>query len=223
LAFYTIGQRKGLGISSAKPLYVLAKDTKSNTLIVGHQEELGKSELIAVETNWISGHPPEKPLRANVKIRYKAHDAKAVVTPLDGRRAHVQFEQPARDITPGQAAVFYRGEMCLGGGTITNQRNFKSWSSERIMTTPALILGFIISTMIALAVHILRGGGAGRLLLYLILAWAGFWLGQLIAARFGWTFGSVGPLHLGMASICSLLVLGVGQWLSQVDTGKQSE
>lgn len=91
------------------------------------------------------------------------------------------------------------------------------------MTTPALVFGFIISTMFALAVHIFRGGGAGRLLLYLILAWVGFWLGQLIASRMGWTFVSLGPLHLGVASICSMLLLGIGHWLSQVDTGKQSE
>lgn len=128
LAFYTIGQRRGLGISSARPLYVLAKDPQSNMLIVGHAHELGESELITKDTNWISGEPPEAPFHASLKIRYKSHNASGIVTPLDDRRTHVQFERPVRDITPGQAAVFYRGEVCLGGGTIADRQLAASWS-----------------------------------------------------------------------------------------------
>lgn len=118
LALYTIGQRKGLGISAPRPLYVLAKDATRNALIVGMEDELGQSELIAANVNWVSGRTPEGPFRAEVKIRYTAREAWAEVTPMDGGQAKVRFDEPQRDITPGQAAVFYNGEVLLGGGGI---------------------------------------------------------------------------------------------------------
>jgi len=118
LAYYTIGQRKGLGVASPVPLYVLAKDAASNTLVVGVEAELGQSELTAVDVNWVSGEPPAAPFRADVKTRYTAREAAATVMPLEGSRAEVRFDAPQRDITPGQAAVFYDGEVVLGGGTI---------------------------------------------------------------------------------------------------------
>ncbi|MEW5868289.1 MAG: tRNA 2-thiouridine(34) synthase MnmA [Chloroflexota bacterium] len=118
LAFYTIGQRKGLGLSAPQPLYVLAKDLQRNALIVGRLEELGGQELTAAEVNWIAGQAPKQPVRAQAKIRYKAQPEWAQVTPLEGQRAQVRFERRLRDITPGQAVVFYDGETCLGGGTI---------------------------------------------------------------------------------------------------------
>jgi tRNA-specific 2-thiouridylase len=118
LAFYTIGQRKGLGIAAAQPLYVLEKDGENNRLVVGPKEALGKTELTAGQVNWISGQPPKKPLRCLVQIRYKARKVWGMVSPLKNERVHIQFEDSPRDITPGQAAVFYDGEVCLGGGTI---------------------------------------------------------------------------------------------------------
>jgi tRNA-specific 2-thiouridylase len=118
LAFYTIGQRKGLGIASPAPLYVLEKDTAQNALIVGPSEELGKRELVAERVNWVSGEATPAPFRAQVKIRYRASLAWGTVTPLEGERAQVTFDDPLRDITPGQAAVFYEGEVVLGGGII---------------------------------------------------------------------------------------------------------
>lgn len=118
LAFYTIGQRKGLGIASPNPLYVLEKDVPQNTLIVGAQDELGKDELVAANVNWISGESPTSPSRAQVKIRSTSLEAPATVTLLEADRVRVEFDYPLRDITPGQAAVFYAGEFLLGGGII---------------------------------------------------------------------------------------------------------
>src|SRR5574341_428127 len=118
LANYTIGQRKGLGIASSVPLYVLGKNAGTNALIVGTQEELGSRELIARDVNWLSGKMPSEPFQAEVKIRYTAKEARALVTPLNGKRVEVQFDAPQRDITAGQAAVFYQDEEMIGGGII---------------------------------------------------------------------------------------------------------
>jgi tRNA-specific 2-thiouridylase len=121
LAFYTIGQRKGLGIAAAEPLYVLRKDLARNTLIVGPESALGKRSLRAAELNWVAGAPPREPVQAQVKIRYKAVEVQAEVAPSGENEALVTFERPLRDITPGQRVVFYDGEECLGGGTIQRE------------------------------------------------------------------------------------------------------
>lgn len=119
LANYTIGQRKGLGVQSSVPLYVLSKDATTNTLIVGEADELGTQELLARDVNWPSGKALTEPFRAEVKIRYTAKEASALVTPLEGgRQARVRFDAPQRDVTAGQAAVFYDGDLLIGGGII---------------------------------------------------------------------------------------------------------
>lgn len=118
LANYTIGQRKGLGVASPVPLYVLGKNASDNTLIVGTQDELGSTELTARDVTWVSGDVPLEPFRAEVKIRYTAKEADAWVMPVVGDQAQVRFDAPQRDVTAGQAAVFYQGELLLGGGII---------------------------------------------------------------------------------------------------------
>jgi len=118
LANYTIGQRKGLGIASPAPMYVLGKDSATNTVIIGPAEELGASELFAREVNWMNGDTPAESFRAEVKIRYTARPVAAEVTPETGGQARVRFDAPARDVTPGQAAVFYVNEEVVGGGII---------------------------------------------------------------------------------------------------------
>ncbi len=118
LAFYTIGQRKGLGITGPQPLYVIDKLGDTNTLVVGPREALGKSALIAANASWISGSPPESPLRGIVQIRYTAREKPATVYPLGATSLKVIFDEPLRDITPGQAAVVFSGEEVLGYGTI---------------------------------------------------------------------------------------------------------
>jgi tRNA-specific 2-thiouridylase len=118
LANYTIGQRKGLGVASLVPLYVLGKNSTTNSLIVGTQEELGSHELMARDVNWLSGETPSGAFRAEVKIRYTAKEAEALVTPMNGDQVQVQFDMPQRDITAGQAAVFFKGDLMIGGGII---------------------------------------------------------------------------------------------------------
>ena len=121
LVNYTIGQRKGLGIAAAEPLYVLGKDFAKGALVVGSKKELGSSELIAESVSWLAGFAPNAPFRAEVKIRYSAKKAPAKVIPLAGEGARVEFAQPMRDITPGQAAVFYVHGEVLGGGLIASE------------------------------------------------------------------------------------------------------
>jgi len=116
---YTIGQRKGLGLSSPEPLYVLTKDAETNTLIVGPVEALGTRELLALNIIWTCGVIATAPFRAEVNTRYTAKPAPALVTPhANGSKVMVRFDSAQRDITAGQAAVFYDGEVVIGGGII---------------------------------------------------------------------------------------------------------
>ena len=110
LAYYTIGQRKGLGITSPEPLHVLKIDAEQNTLIVGPAEALQRTGCTVGRMHYVSGETPGEPFEALARIRYKAPEQAAVVTPLEGDRAQVTFSRPQRAITPGQAAVFYGGE-----------------------------------------------------------------------------------------------------------------
>ncbi len=118
LSFYTIGQRKGLNISAPQPLYILRKDAAQNALIVGTREQLGQHELITRDVNWIANTPPVMPLRAQVKIRYKAKGVNAIIMDKGNKQVHVQFDEPVMGITAGQGAVIYDGDVCLGGGII---------------------------------------------------------------------------------------------------------
>lgn len=121
LANYTIGQRKGLGVTSAEPLYVIATNPYHNALIVGRVDELGQHTLTAKRVSWVSDQIPSKPFRAEVKIRYKAKPVPALVTPLNEERVRIEFDEAVRDATPGQGAVMYDGEICLGGGIIERE------------------------------------------------------------------------------------------------------
>ena len=135
LANYTIGQRKGLGVSSNVPLYVLALNHIENALIVGTRDQLGRDTLQAENVNWISGEPPAESFRAQVKIRYRAQPQPATVTVSTDHSMHVRFDEPQRDITPGQAAVVYQADNCLGGGVIAK---FAASSETGTSRRPAL-------------------------------------------------------------------------------------
>lgn len=115
---YTVGQRRGIGISWPEPLYVVAIDSAHNRIVVGTKEHLPGVSLIAGRTNWISISEPLEPFRTTARIRYRHREASALVTPLDDRRVRVDFDEPQRAITPGQAVVFYDGDTVVGGGWI---------------------------------------------------------------------------------------------------------
>jgi tRNA-specific 2-thiouridylase len=115
---YTIGQRKGLGIAAGEPMFVLEKDVTRNALIVGTRNETDQFQLMAKQVNWTIGDQPDGPIEADVKIRYKAKAIPAVVTPLENNEAAVTFKEPVFGITAGQGAVFYDGDVVIGGGII---------------------------------------------------------------------------------------------------------
>lgn len=119
LPLYTIGQRKGLGIAAGRPLYVVALDTDRNEVVVGSDEDVFASELIAHDLNFITIDNLTKPMIAAAKIRYSAKESEALLTPLAGGKVHVKFSSPQRAITPGQSVVFYENDCVLGGGIIS--------------------------------------------------------------------------------------------------------
>ncbi len=115
---YTIGQRKGLGIAHSEPLYVVGLDTAMNRVIVGNRTELLQPECSVQRVNWVSIAAPDVPIKAEVQIRYRAQPVPATIMPLADGRVRIVFDAPQHSITPGQAAVWYDGEMLLGGGII---------------------------------------------------------------------------------------------------------
>jgi len=115
---YTLGQRRGMGIAAAHPLYVIAIDPERNLIVAGSNEELYRSKLLAENVRWLSFTVIDKPIEVTAKIRYKHKGAPALVSPWKGRGVVVEFAQPQRAITPGQVVVFYQGEEVVGGGWI---------------------------------------------------------------------------------------------------------
>jgi tRNA-specific 2-thiouridylase len=115
---FTVGQRKGLGLSSPIPLYVVNIDAAANSVTVGPREALQRTSLTASGVNWIAGTPPPAGTRVCAQIRYKHREAPAAITPFDRARVDVVFDGPQNAVAPGQAVVFYDGESVLGGGWI---------------------------------------------------------------------------------------------------------
>ena len=118
LHHYTIGQRRGIGIASSQPLYVVKIDVPRNKLVVGRREELYGRSLVATGVNWIGINPPQDPVRAGVRIRYRSCESPATITTLESDKVRVDFDEPQPAITPGQAAVFYSDDIVLGGAWI---------------------------------------------------------------------------------------------------------
>ena len=118
---YTIGQRKGLGIAAPEPLYVVGLDSVSNKVVVGDRTCADKTECTANRVNWVSIDKPVAPIRAEVQIRYRSSAVPVTVIPLEGDRVKLVFDEPQFSITPGQAAVWYDGDVVVGGGIIEKQ------------------------------------------------------------------------------------------------------
>jgi tRNA-uridine 2-sulfurtransferase len=115
---YTIGQRRGLGIASTAPLYVVALEPSSNRVVVGRAADLYRTELIATDVNWLSIAAPDQARRCQVRIRNQHQPAPATIIPDETGMVLVRFDAPQRAVTPGQAAVFYEEDVVLGGGII---------------------------------------------------------------------------------------------------------
>jgi tRNA-specific 2-thiouridylase len=118
LANFTIGQRKGIGLTSEKPLYVISKDFETNVLTIGERHELGRDTFIVQNPNWIQGTPPSSDESVLVRVRYKAQEGEAFVVDSHHEHATIRLVEMLPDITPGQSAVFYTDDECLGGGII---------------------------------------------------------------------------------------------------------
>ncbi|MCP5104893.1 MAG: tRNA 2-thiouridine(34) synthase MnmA, partial [bacterium] len=121
IVFYTIGQRRGLGIGGGPPLYVIAKDKKRNAVIVGGKEELLGTGLIAGNLNWLTVEHPDRPVHLKARIRFLHKEADAEVGPAGNGKVLVKFQEPQSAITPGQAVVFYDGDVVAGGGIIEKE------------------------------------------------------------------------------------------------------
>lgn len=118
IAHYTVGQRRGLGLSLGAPVYVVAIDAARNRVVVGEESELYRRDMLVKDINWISVARLDRPVNADVKIRYSKKAAPAALHSAEDGRVLVRFREPQRAVTPGQAAVFYMGDAVLGGGVI---------------------------------------------------------------------------------------------------------
>lgn len=118
IAFYTVGQREGLGISASKPLYIVKIDSGKNQIVLGDGEAVKTRELVASDVSWMAVSGLRESIRAKAKIRYNHTKAGCEVFPLSGDRIRVVFDEPQHAITPGQAVVLYEDEKVLGGGWI---------------------------------------------------------------------------------------------------------
>jgi len=128
LPCYTLGQGKGLGIALGRHVYVTGKNADENTVTLGDNEELFSRHLTAHSVNWISGEVPAEAFRCTAKTRYSQVEADCRVVPLPGGKMAVEFDEPQRAITPGQAVVLYDGEIVLGGGTIESCKEIRDES-----------------------------------------------------------------------------------------------
>lgn len=118
IIYYTIGQRKGLGVSAKKPLYVIEIEPEKNRIVVGEEKDLYRKKLLATDVNFVAIEKLEESLKVRTKIRYKHQEAKSEIFAVQNNEVFVVFETPQRAITPGQAAVFYKDDVLIGGGFI---------------------------------------------------------------------------------------------------------
>ena len=136
IAFYTVGQRHGLGLASGKPLYVIKIEPERNRIVLGSEKELYSQKVTASSLNWVC-EPPSEPIAITAKIRYKSREAKATLFPTRGlltgeATSDIWFSQPQRAVTPGQAIVFYKGDDVIGGGIIESSQLTTLQSNQNV-------------------------------------------------------------------------------------------
>ena len=112
--YYTIGQRKGLGISDSTPYYVVSLNEAKNEVVLGKADELFCSEVMVADVNWISIKPPQHPFSARVKLRYSHQETLSTINPINDHQVRIALKQPQKSVAPGQAAVFYEGDDIIG-------------------------------------------------------------------------------------------------------------
>jgi tRNA-specific 2-thiouridylase len=121
IVYYTVGQRRGLGLSAPEPLYVIRIEPETHRVVVGTKEATLGTTLVVEAINWSSIAKPDEAFEADVKIRYKSAPARAIVEPLDDNRARIRFFEPQHAISPGQVACMYDGDIMLAGGLIAKE------------------------------------------------------------------------------------------------------
>ena len=130
ITHYTVGQRKGLGISADRPLYITRIETASNRIYLDYEENCLSESASVYDTNWVSIDEPLTPFDCEVKVRYRDQPHAATVVPAANRTAAIRFHEPVRAVTPGQSAVFYRGDLVLGGGVLSAHEARREVSDE---------------------------------------------------------------------------------------------
>ena len=120
IVYYTIGQRKGLGLSLGRPVFVIGINAKTNEVVIGSEDDIFKTDLIATDVNFIPFDKLEDEMKVQAKIRYSARPAEAIISPLENGRVKVSFAEKQRAITKGQSVVFYNDDIVVGGGIIEN-------------------------------------------------------------------------------------------------------
>lgn len=118
IVYYTVGQRRGIGISHKNPLYVIKKDKDQNAIIVGDKNDLFSNSFYIKDLNWLIKDKPANKIDVKVKIRFNSSEVSAVISPVSNKRAFVEFNNPQSSVTPGQACVMFAGDTVIGGGTI---------------------------------------------------------------------------------------------------------
>ena len=137
LMYYTIGQRKGLGISDSTPYYVVSLNEAKNEVVLGKADELFCSEVTVTDVNWISIKPPQHPFSAKVKLRYSHQETFSTIKPINDHQVRIALKQPQKSVAPGQAAVFYDQDVVLGGGWIVSTKPIENSFLENEMEVPA--------------------------------------------------------------------------------------
>jgi tRNA-specific 2-thiouridylase len=135
--YYTIGQRKGLGISDSTPYYVVSLNEAKNEVVLGKADELFCSEVMVTDVNWISIKPPQHPFSAKVKLRYSHQETLSTIKPINDHQVRIALKQPQKSVAPGQAAVFYDQDVVLGGGWIVSTKPIENSFLENEMEVPA--------------------------------------------------------------------------------------